>query len=166
MDALPYFVSDDNISLFTKYGVFSETEIRSRYEILLENYYKTINIEALTMVDLIKKEVTSYLFDYQLALSELANGKKALSLGYETESAKLNTLSALGTSLFAALEKLEGSISGLDEIPEVYDKAVYAHDSVVANMGTLRAIVDELETIIPKKYWNLPTYGEILYSVK
>ena len=166
-DALPSFVNSKNVELFTKHHVLSETELYSRYEILLENYSKTIHIEALTMIDLAKKEIIPAILGYQGEIAEIANNKKKLSSSIQCclEENILNKISALGNSLYSKLEDLEKSVLDAKLHTEALDLAKYYREPVFMNMQQLRAVVDELETLVSKKYWTLPSYGELLFSV-
>lgn len=166
-DALPSFVNSKNVELFTKHHVLSETELYSRYEILLDNYSKTIHIEALTMIDLAKKEIIPAILGYQGEIAEIANNKKKLSSSIQCclEENILNKISALGNSLYSKLEDLEKSVLDAKLHTEALDLAKYYKESVFMNMQQLRAVVDELETLVSKKYWTLPSYGELLFSV-
>ena len=166
-DALPSFVNSKNVELFTKHHVLSETELYSRYEILLDNYSKTIHIEALTMIDLAKKEIIPAILVYQGEIAEIANNKKKLSSSIQCclEENILNKISALGNSLYSKLEDLEKSVLDAKLHTEALDLAKYYREPVFMNMQQLRAVVDELETLVSKKYWTLPSYGELLFSV-
>lgn len=166
-DALPSFVNSKNVELFTKHHVLSETELYSRYEILLDNYSKTIHIEALTMIDLAKKEIIPAILGYQGEIAEIANNKKKLSSSIQCclEENILNKISTLGNSLYSKLEDLEKSVLDAKLHTEALDLAKYYRESVFINMQQLRAVVDELETLVSKKYWTLPSYGELLFSV-
>ena len=166
-DALPNFVNSKNVELFTKHHVLSETELYSRYEILLDNYSKTIHIEALTMIDLAKKEIIPAILGYQGEIAEIANNKKKLSSSIQCclEENILNKISTLGNSLYSKLEDLEKSVLDAKLHTEALDLAKYYRESVFMNMQQLRAVVDELETLVSKKYWTLPSYGELLFSV-
>lgn len=166
-DALPSFVNSKNVELFTKHHVLSETELYSRYEILLDNYSKTIHIEALTMIDLAKKEIIPAILGYQGEIAEIANNKKKLSSSIQCclEENILNKISTLGNSLYSKLEDLEKSVLDAKLHTEALNLAKYYRESVFMNMQQLRAVVDELETLVSKKYWTLPSYGELLFSV-
>lgn len=166
-DALPYFVHTKNIELFTKHHVFSESELYSRYEILMENYCKTIHIEALTMIDMVKKYIIPSVLSYQGEISEIANSKKQLNpnLKCELEEKLLSKLSRLGNYLYAKLDTLETSVLNAKTHSNLLESAKYYRESIFINMQHLRGIVDELETLIAKDHWSLPTYGELLFSV-
>lgn len=168
VDALPYFISEKSIDVFTKHRVFSEAEIHSRYEILLENYYKTLQIEALTMLDMLKKGVVDSAMDFQKELTELWKNKKSLGLELDLslEEQLLIKVSALAGGLHKGIEDLDKAVQNAKSITESKEIADYYKDVVIPCMSKLRAVVDELETSVPSKYWNYPTYGTILYSVQ
>lgn len=168
VDALPAFLSQKSIDLFTKHRVFTVSEIHSRYEILLENYYKTIQIEALTMLDMIRKGVISPVLRFQENLTELISKKKALNMGidYETEDKLLKKISMQAAALYRKTEELEQSVHAAKKLNDVLETAKYYRDVILKNMNSLRTVVDELEVFTPSYYWNYPTYGELLYSVQ
>lgn len=166
VDALPAFISPKSIEVFKKHHVFTESEIYSRYEILLENYCKTIHIEALTMIDIVKREIIPSCIQYQDKVMQLLEKKRACG---EFEAALevnlLKKLSCLSNSLYRKLEELEHSILDAKVISEILELAVFSQETIFNNMAELRLLADELEANIAKEYWTLPTYGEILYSV-
>ena len=166
-DALPYFIHSKNIELFTKHHVFSESELYSRYEILMENYCKTIHIEALTMIDMVKKYIIPSVLSYQGEIAGIANSKKQLipTLSCELEEKLLQDLSRLGNYLYAKLDTLETSVLNAKNNSDLLESAKYYRESIFINMQHLRGVVDELETLIGKDHWPLPTYGELLFSV-
>lgn len=166
-DALPYFVHKKNIELFTKHHVFSESELYSRYEILLESYCKTIHIEALTMIDMVKKDIIPSVLNYQGKIAEIANNKKQLNsnIKCELEEKLLYNLSRLGNYLYSKLDSLESSVLNAKNYDNFLEVAKYYRESVFINMQHLRGIVDELETLVSKEYWKLPTYADLLFSV-
>lgn len=168
VDALPYFISEKNIKLFTKHNVFAESEIHSRYEILMEGYCKTIHIEALTMSDMVKKEILPSVLRYQSELASLANSKKSLGVDIctELEEKLLINISKLGGCLYKKLEILENDILDAKNDSDTKEQAKFYRDIIFADMISLRGVVDELETLVAKNQWAYPTYAEILYSVK
>ena len=166
-DALPYFIHSKNVELFTKHHVFSETELYSRYEILLENYCKTIHIEALTMIDMVKKNIIPSILKYQGDIAQIANSKKQLNpaIQCELEEKLLSNISRLGNYLYAKLDTLESSILNAKNHTDLLEMAKYYRESIFINMQHLRGVVDELETLVGKDYWGLPTYGDLLFGV-
>lgn len=167
-DALPYFIHSKNVDLFTKHHVFSESELYSRYEILMENYYKTIHIEALTMIDMVKKYIIPSVLSYQGEIASIANNKKQLAptLSCELEEKLLENLSRLGNCLYKKLDILETSVLNSKNNSDLFEMAKYYRESIFINMQHLRGVVDELETLISKEHWTLPTYSELLFSVE
>lgn len=166
VDALPAFISEKSNRLFTKHHVFTGAELHSRFEILTEGYCKTLRIEALTMVDMVKKEIIPACIDYQTQLSGLL--KQKISCGeYDSslESYLLEKISKLSSCLLKKLDILENTLLEPQEEKEMIEFARFYRDKVFGAMSELRLIVDELETIIAKKYWPLPTYAQMLYSV-
>jgi len=167
VDALPEFISKKSIDLFTKHNVLSETEIHSRYEILLDAYCKTLNIEALTMIDMVKSLIIPACVDYQRELVDLLRQKKTYngSLDVSLEEHFLTSITKLSGSLLKKLADLEEALLESKEEREILEQASFYRDRIFTAMSELRLIVDELETLVAKKYWPIPTYGEILFSV-
>ena len=165
VDALPEFVSQKSLDLFSTHGVLTESEIRSRYEILMEGYCKTLHIEALTMVDMAKGEIIPACLDYQSDLARLLGRKK--DSGYDTslEAHLLEKISKLSACLLKKLTALEEALLESGENRDIFAQAKFCRDRVYAAMAELRLIVDELETLVARKYWPFPTYAQILYSV-
>ncbi len=168
VDALPAFVDKKAIDLFTKHNVFTEQELYSRYDIQLENYYKVIDIEALTMDAMVKKNIMAAANDYQYSLAETLNAKAATGIDVDStvETKRLKQASKLTFTMDERLEKLEADIEKAKELEDTYELAKFHHDVIFADMNELREVVDELETVVPSDIWPYPTYGEILYSVK
>ena len=166
VDALPAFIAKKSIDLFTKHHVFTKPEIHSRHEILMETYCKTIHIEALTMVDMVKGSVIPSCIAYQNELAKLLERKQACGQ-YDTslEGHLLSHIAKLSGCLLKELSALEDTLLKYSEQQDIVTLAGFARNQVFAAMSALRFIVDELETLVAKKYWTLPSYAEILYSV-
>jgi glutamine synthetase len=166
VEALPVLISKETIDLFKKHNVYSETEIHSRYEIFLEGYCKTLNIEALTMVDMVKGGIIPACIDYQNDLVEVLRSKKAYG-GFDTslEEHLLNNIAKLSSCLLKKLTALESAILESKEEREILAQAAFYREKIFTAMSELRLIVDELETFVAKKYWPIPSYAEMLYSV-
>ena len=160
-DALPYYIAEKNIQLFARHKVFTRTEVYSRYEILLENYCKVINIEALTMLDMVKKDILPAVIAYSRELSDTILSKKqiALDLPADAEEILLRKISGLTASLYRKVEELDAALLGVGEHPDRADCAKYYSTSVLYAMAGLREVADELETLTAKKYWPFPSYG-------
>ena len=166
VDALPEFISEKSTELFTQHRVFTEAELRSRYEILMEGYCKTIHIEAISMVDMVKGEIIPACVDYQNELVKLLGGKKVCG-DYDSsmEESLLSKISKLSSCLIKKLSALEITILESKNDRNIFDCASFYRDGVFSAMSELRLIVDELETLVAKKYWPLPSYADLLYSV-
>ena len=166
-ECLPYSLHEKNMKLFTSHKVYSETEMRARYEILSENYCKIINIEALTMIDMAKKDILPAVSKYSHELSDTVIAKAAcgdIEAGYEKEL--LAKVSKLNTAAYKKTEKLEQAVLKAKEISETQELSMYYKDVVFAAMSELRITVDELETMVPAESWPYPSYGDMLFSVK
>ena len=167
VDALPYYISEKNQSLFTKHKIYTATEIHSRYEILLENYCKTISIEALTMLDMVNKDIFPAVCRYMDALSATVLHKAGVSsaISSKAEEARLKKLSALCDQLYQANEALGEAMRKVPCGCDVKAQADYYKDTVIDLMQRLRTPADELETLTGKTYWPYPTYSQMLFSV-
>ena len=166
VEALPYFVSEKNVALFTKHKIFTEKELHSRYEILLENYSKTINIEALTMVEMMKKDFFPAICTYVKKLADTALAKKALAgtISCELEESIVTKISSLSGCLYKKTEALEAAILGAKEYTQAKELADYFHDTVFSAMQELRAVADEIEVLIGEEALPYPTYGQLLFG--
>ena len=164
-DALGTMLRDKNIAVFTKHKVFSETEMRSRHEINLEKYCKTLSIEALTMIDMAKHDILPAVSAYAAELSANAAAKSQFA-SCETEKKLISQLSALTDSFYANLCTLETAMAGVDQIDDSVALAQYYKDTVISAMDALRADGDALEEITSSDYWPYPSYGDMLFSIK
>ena len=164
--SLPEFVSQKSIELFTRHHVFSESELHSRYEILMEGYCKTLHIEALTMVDMVKREIIPACVAYQNELADLL-GRKRTWGEYDAslEDHLLGSIAKLSSCLLKKLTVLESALLESKEERDILSQATFYRDKVFGGMSELRLIVDELETLVANKHWPLPTYAEMLFSV-
>jgi glutamine synthetase len=166
VEALPSFTSKKSIEVFTQHHVLTEQEIHSRFEILMEGYCKIIHIEALTMVDMVKGEIIPASIDYQSELANLLNQKKACGeYDVSLEAHLLERIAKLSASLLKKLNVLENAILESKEEREIFAHASFYRDKVFTAISELRLVVDELETLVARKYWPFPTYAELLYSV-
>jgi len=166
-DALPAFIRPKNVEMFVRHNVFSEHEIHSRYEILLENYSKTINIEALTMMDMVNKYVIPAVIAYQNELAQLVLSKKSLGadIPVSLEENLLSKIARLADCLGKRLENLSQQTIAVREIKDKLELARAYREKVCTAMNELRLVVDELELLVSSRHWTLPTYTEILNSV-
>ena len=165
VDALPHFLDEKNVKVFTKHKVFTEVEMHSRTEILLENYSKTINIEALTTAEMATKEILPAVMAYEKQVCDVLLSKKNAGVAYNLEQSIANKIDSLAESLNSKIAELDSAIVKAQGISDVYEAAKCYHDEVFATMQSLRAVADELETIVGEKYWPFPTYEELLFNV-
>ena len=167
-DAMPAMLSEKNVKMLTSHKIFSPAELHSRYEILLENYSKTVNIEALTMVDMAKKEILPAVEKYTKSLADTLAAKKAAVAGLpcKYETAAVTKLSELSDSIADATDDLEAEIEKFQAIEDVTEAANDIRDVILGKMDSLRAVCDEAEAITAKEFWPFPTYSDLLFSVK
>ncbi|WP_287617268.1 glutamine synthetase III [Ruminococcus sp.] len=165
-EAVPTFLAQKNVDVFSKYGVYTETELQSRVEILLDEYCKTLNIEALTMIDMAKKEILPAAAKYIKDIAKTA--ELAKSCGAETvfEEETVKEISALVTEMYKALGTLEADVQKVHSIEDTQEMANFFHDTIFADMGALRVPADKIETLVGKEYWPYPTYSDLLFYVK
>ena len=166
-EALPHYTDEKNIKLFEKHGVYTKLELESRKEILLEKYSQTINIEALTMLEMIKKDIIPAVCNYSKDLTESALAKKDLSsdIDITLETNLVSKISSLSSCLAKKTADLEKVLLGAKDCDDSEKLAKYYHDTVLSQMNEVRAIADELETLVGKGYWPFPTYTDLLFSV-
>ena len=164
-EALSKLLEEKNIRMFERFGVYSRTELEARYEIYMENYCTTISIEALTMVELVNKEIIGSVISYETALAELIESKTKLGVSASLETNLLNKISSLADEMGVRLENLETAIKGSKEPMDTAGKGDYYRKVIVSAMQSLREVVDELETLVDSQYWSLPTYSQLLFSV-
>ena len=167
-DALATILEKKNVDMLTSLKVFSEAEIRSRYEICLENYCKTVNIEGLTMVDMARKEILPAVEAYLSDLSGTVAAKAAAvpGLACKYEKGIITKLSTLVDEIDDAAEALDSTLVRLKAVPDVTDAAYVIRDVVLQKMAELRVVCDEAETLTAAKYWPFPTYGDLLFGVR
>ncbi len=167
-DAMPYWISDSSIDLFTRHGIFTKEEIHSRFEILLENYTKSVHIEALTMQEMVRKDLTEGIIAYEKDLTNEMLQKKEVLPGAECvmESGILKVLDEASGEMSRALVRLKEDTEKAETITEdILKQAVYYKDTVLKDMEELREYADKAEAVIPDKYLSYPTYGEMLFSL-
>ena len=167
-DALAHMLDEKNVTLFTTHNVFTETELKARHEVRLENYCKVIGIEALTMLDMVRKDILPAMSAYSAELTEAASKKLALfedsDCSYEKDSVK--TLCALIGTAHRAVKKMEQDMLTSKSIESMEELADYYKSTILNDMKTLRIAVDEMETIASAEKWPYPSYGELLFGVR
>ncbi|HIQ58450.1 MAG TPA: glutamine synthetase III [Candidatus Merdivicinus intestinavium] len=168
-DCLPYFTSPKNVALFAAHKVFSETEIRARYDILLDNYSKILNIEAVTMLDMAKKDLLPAYSAYTRRLGETISAKKAALPGVDCtyEEEQLKKVSALCGCMYQKTQVLEDALLRLDQTEcDGLARARYYQQTVFSAMNELRIAADEIESIADRKFYPYPNYGDLLFGVR
>ena len=165
VDAIPCLTSKKNVDLFKKFGVYSEVELHAREEILLENYSKVINIEALTAADMAKTEIMPAVMKFSKDICDIAASKKALGIEPTVETELAKKLNDLTAALSEKAGKLSDAVVKAQAVEGEEKKARFYHDEVFGLMQSLRAVADELETIVGENYWPYPTYDELLFNV-
>lgn len=166
-DALPAFIAEKNVELFTKHGVFTKTEVYSRYEILLENYSKTIHIESLTLQDMVNHQFLPALMKYIDTVSNSILQKKQVSadLPVNAETKLLKKLSDGYEKIYDLVEKLKEDTDVTEKLTDSIENAKAYHDVVIADMEALRVVADEMETLIPSDILPYPSYEDMLFYV-
>ena len=167
-DCMPHLLDEKNVRMLTSHKVFSEAELKSRCEIMLDNYCKTVLIEANTMIDMAKTEIAPAVSEYVLELAKTAAAKKAaessISCNYET--GLLKKLAILEDQIMIKAEELEDAVLKVQDITDITEESCMIRDRVLSKMGELRIACDSAETMTAKKFWPFPTYGDLLFSVR
>ncbi len=167
VDALPYSILPENIELFERQGVLMKDEIVSRYEIMMEEYTKVLNIEALTMIDMVKKQILPAILKFEKELADTALLKRSLTetlpASYELQT--LESISYFMEQAYAALKDLEIKVKELHVIDDFEIAASFVRDMVIPAMAALRQPCDQLEMLTDTNYWPFPTYGKLLFGI-
>ena len=167
-DCVPHLLDKKNVQMLTSHKVFSEAELKSRCEIMLENYCKTVLIEANTMIDMARTEIAPAVSAYTFDLANTAAAKKhvdmSVSCNYEADL--LKKLARLEDQIAVKTDELEDAVMKLQEEESVETEAFMIRDLILDKMGELRIACDEAETLTAKKYWPVPTYGSLLFGIK
>ena len=165
--ALPALIDPKNIALMEEFGVLTKVEMYSRYEVELEHYAKIINIEALTMLEMARKQLLPAVNAYMSEVANTAASKLAVSesISVRSETKTLGRLSADADAMSDAIDTLQDAVDAAKALPSESEKAVAFHDNVLPAMDTLRAAADDAETLCGEDYWPLPSYSKMLYYV-
>ena len=165
--ALPALIDPKNIALMEEFGVLTKGEMESRYEVEMEHYSKIINIEALTMLEMARKQLLPAVNSYMSELANTAASKLAVSesISVRSETKTLGRLSADADAMSDAIDELQAAVDAAKALPSESEKAVAFHDNVLPAMDALRAAADDAETICGEDYWPLPSYSKMLYYV-
>ena len=167
-DAVPHLVDEKNITLFTKHGIYTAEELHSRCEILLDNYCKVLHIEALTMLEMSKKDIMPAVSNYLKELSSTAAAIKAVVADADClmQESLIQKIAALSSSLYKKTEALNTVVLNTKEHEEnIEERAQYYKNNMFPAMQELRAVADELETLVGEDYWPFPTYGDLLFKI-
>ncbi len=164
----PHLLDEKNVRMLTSHKVFSKAELESRCEIMLENYCKTIVIEANTMVDMAKREIIPAVEAYVMELAKTISLKKSVNemLACQYENSLIKRLSSLTDQMAFQTDALENALIKIQDAEDIEEQACELRDTVLTRMQELRIVCDEAETVTAKKYWPFPTYGDLLFSVK
>ena len=162
-EALAMYDRPENIAMFERHKIYTAAEIKAREEILLENYAKVINIEALAMAQIVSKQIIPAAVAYSATLADSAVKKKALGVDAVAETALAAKITGLTDAAYASLNKLNDAIVAARDVVGALDAAKNYHDSVFMAMQELRLSCDELETVVAREYWPFPTYGDLMY---
>ena len=167
-DAMPHLLDEKNVTMLTSHKVFTKAELESRMEIMLENYVKQVNIEALTMIDMTGKQILPAIETYLGKLLKNVSMKKTLSedISCAYETANIEKLSAACDEMSANAGILERLTYHLSHIDNIIEQADFVRDEILPQMDTLREYADDAEAIVDSKIWPLPTYGELLFGVR
>ena len=167
-DCMPHLMDEKNVAMLTSLGVFTVDELRSRRDIMLENYCKSVLIEANTMINMVHKRIAPAITRFTADLAKEASGKKALfpdlACSYETELVR--KLSVLTDCIAEKTDELEEAVLGLQGTEDIVEESALIRDTVLPRMSELRIPCDRAELLTAKSYWPFPTYGDILFSVK
>ena len=167
-DCIPHLLDEKNVAMLTAHKVFTDAELHSRCEITLDNYCKTVVIEANTMADMARKQILPAIQSCTAQLAGAVAAKQAvapgIACGYET--GLLSKLSVLTDQIAAGTEELEEAVLALKNTSGVIEESYAIRDNVIGKMAALRAVADEAETLTPAAYWPFPTYGELLFGVR
>ncbi len=164
-DALPHYLKDEYVSVFEKFKIYTRAEIASRTEILLDNYNKVINIEALTMLDMANKQILPAAIKYTKELCDTVIAKKAIGIEGGAEEKLVRRLSDITNSLDEAISVLNQKIIDSKNCNGSQELSMFCKNEILPSMQSLRALADELETIIPDTLWPFPTYLELLFMI-
>ncbi len=166
-DAMPRICDKKNVDMLTSHGIFTEAEIYSRCDIMLDNYIKQVNIEALTMVDMARKEIIPAVMKFTADTSSAVACKTSVvSVACKYEKRLITTLSDLTDEMDEAVSALEGAVAELKSIDNVIKASEFVRDSLLPKMDALRAAADKAETVTSEEYWPFPTYDKLLFGVK
>nr|MCR4837614.1 glutamine synthetase type III [Eubacterium sp.] len=167
-DAMPKLLDPKNVEMLIRHKVFNEAEVHSRCEIMLENYVKTVNIEGLTMVDMVRKDYLPAIEEYLYTLARAVDSMKAVSekVKCRYEISTIEKLTDLTDNILTSVEALEEALEKLKDCGDIFASSAHVRDEILPRMSTLRGYVDAAEMLTSAKYWPYPSYGKLLFSVQ
>ena len=165
VDAVPHYTDEKNVKMFEMFKVYTKNELESRTEVILENYSKILNIEALTMLDMAKKQILPAGLKFAARLAKSVNEKTAAGIPADLEKKMAEKVSALNSAIYEGIEVLDKAVIGAGDTDGAEACARYFRETVFSAMQSLRASADELETITPEEIWPFPTYGDLMFRV-
>jgi glutamine synthetase len=165
VDALPLLKTEENIAMFERHGVFNRAEIDSRVDIILENYTKTIHIEALTLIDMMNRDVIPAITAYTSSLCEAVNNKNLIRADSSVEYELITRLSAANKEIFSLTSSLKSVVASAERNADIYEKAVEYRDNILKIMADIRKYADSAESVVPRDFWPYPSYGDLLFKI-
>ena len=169
VDALPYYVTPENLKLFYKHNIYTSTEMQSRHDIILDTYSKTTTIEANTMVEMVKRDILPSVSAYIAELSATVLSKQSIQtadIPCEFELSLIKKLSTLNDSAYKKVEALDSAAKNIKSVGDnVIDAATYCRDTLVSGVADLRIDIDEMETLVSSDFWPFPTYGDLMFKI-
>jgi len=165
VDALPLLKTEENVALFERHGVFNRAEIDSRVDIILENYAKIIHIEALTLIDMMGRDVIPAITSYTSSMCEAANNKKIIGVDNSVEMELVARLTAANKEIFSLTSILKGAVASAERSTDTFEKACEYRNNILKIMADIRKYADSAESVMPKNYWPYPSYGDLLFKI-
>ena len=166
VDAIPLLKTEKNIEMFSRHGVLSRTEINSRVDIILENYTKTLHIEALTLIDMMNREVVPAITAYSDVLCNAVLNKNSIGgINSTVERELIARLSAANKEIFSLTGELKMAVSSAERTKDIIEKATAYHDIILKLMSDIRKYADSAESVVPSNYWPYPSYGDLLFNI-
>ncbi len=165
VDALPLLKTEENVALFERHGVFNRAEIDSRVDIILENYAKTIHIEALTLIDMMNRDVIPAITAYTSSMCEAVNNKQIIGVDNSVERELIARLAAASKEIFSLTASLKIAVASAERSKDTFEKASEYRNNILSLMADIRKYADSAESVMPKTYWPYPTYGDLLFKI-
>ncbi len=165
VDALPLLKNDQNVALFERHGVFDRAEIESRVDIILENYSKVVHIEALTLMEMMNRDVVPAITSYTNTLCEAANNKQIIGVDNSVEKELIARLTAANKEIFTLTASLKSAVASAERSKDIFEKASEYRNNILTLMADIRKYADSAESVMPKTHWPYPTYGDLLFKI-